>query len=428
MNRAIKHSLLALVLAGSPLAAPAQTIAIVGGTVETVSAAGSIANGTVLIRDGRIVAVGAGIDIPADAERIDARGKIVTPGLIDPVSTIGLSEVSLEASTVDTVAADDRFGAALDAADAFNPRSMLIPVNRIEGVTRAIVTPQGVTGGVIAGRSAAVNFGDLERPVDRRHVAVHALFGEAGAAESGGARTAALARLREALAEARDYGQNRRAWEQAGRRDYGLHHHDLEALQPVLQGALPLVVRAERASDIVALIGLAEEYDVRLVVVGGAEAWMVAKRLAAARVPVILNPLANLPSSFESLGATLENAARLAAAGVEFAFSPDSTGGGSHNARNMTQSAGIAVANGLDWQAGLAAVTANPARIYGLEDLGQLQPGFVADVVIWDGDPLEVTSFPDAVYIGGKAMPMESRHTLLRDRYIRLLKLGGAGS
>ena len=428
MSCSMKHSLLALVLAGSPLAAPAQTIAIVGGTVETVSAAGSIANGTVLIRDGRIVAVGAGIDIPADAERIDARGKIVTPGLIDPVSTIGLSEVSLEASTVDTVTADDRFGAALDAADAFNPRSMLIPVNRIEGVTRAIVAPQGVTGGVIAGRSAAVNFGDLEQPVDRRHVAVHALFGEAGAAETGGARTAALARLREALAEARDYGQNSRAWEQAGRRDYGLHHYDLEALQPVLRGALPLVVRAERASDIVALIELAEEHEVRLVVVGGAEAWMVANRLATARVPVILNPLANLPQSFESLGATLENAARLAAAGVEFAFSPDSTGGGSHNARNMTQSAGIAVANGLDWQAGLAAVTANPARIYGLEDLGQLQPGFVADVVIWDGDPLEVTSFPDAVYIGGTAMPMESRHTLLRDRYIRLLKLGGAGS
>lgn len=428
MNRVVRHGLLALALAASPSAALAASIAIVGGTVETASAAGSIQNGTVLIRDGRIVAVGAGVEIPADAERIDARGKIVTPGLVDPHSTIGLAEISLEESTLDTNVSSGRFGASLDAADAFNPRSVLVPVNRIEGVTRAIATPGSVAGGVIAGRSAAVNLGDPDRPVDRRHVAVVALFGEAGAAQAGGARTAALAQLREALAEARDYGQHRRAWEQAGRRDYGLHHYDLEALQPVLRGELPLVVRAQRASDVVALIELAAEHGVRLVIVGGAEAWMVADRLAAARVPVILNPLANLPQSFESLGATLENAARLAAAGVLIAFGPDGAGGGSHNARNLTQSAGIAVANGLDWQAGLAAVTANAARIYGLEDVGQLQPGFAADVVIWDGDPLEVTSYPDAVYINGEAVPMVSRHTLLRDRYLKRLKLGGAGS
>lgn len=428
MRRVTGYGALALALALliSSLPVNASNIAIIGGTVETASAVGTIANGTVLIRDGRIVAVGADIDIPADAERIDARGKIVTPGLMDPVSSLGLAEVSLEARTVDTVVDNDRYGAALDAADAFNPRSVLIPVNRIDGVTRAIATPARVAGGVIAGRSAAVNLGDLEQPVDRRHVAVHAMFGEAGAAQVGGARTAALARLREGLSEARDYSRNRVAWEQAGRRAYGLHHYDLEALQPVLRGELPLVVSAERASDIVALLGLAAEYEVRLVVVGGAEAWLVSDRLAAAGVPVIMNPLANLPHSFETLAATLENAARLAAAGVEIAFAPGSTGGSSHNARNLTQGAGIAVANGLPWQEALAAITANPARIFGLEDVGQLQPGFVADVVIWDGDPLEVTSYPDAVYINGKAMPMESRHTLLRDRYIKRLNLGGA--
>ena len=424
MRRAwILLGVLAPAIAASPTAANAGTLAIVGGTVETASPAGRIPDGTVLIRDGRIVAVGAAIDIPAGAEIVDARGKIVTPGFMDPVSTIGLSEVSLEPSTVDTNVANDRFGASLDAADAFNPRSMLIPVNRIDGVTRAVVTPVGVAGGVIVGRSAAVNFGDAAAAVDRRHVAVHAMFGEAGAAQAGGARTAAFARLREALGDARDFGQNRRAWEQAGRRDYGLHHHDLEALQPVLRGELPLVVHVERASDIVALIELADEFGVRLIVTGGAEAWMVADRLAAAGVPVIINALANLPHSFESLGATLENAARLAAAGVTVAFGPDSTGGGSHNSRNLGQSAGVAVANGLPWQVGLAAITANPAHIYGLEDVGQLQPGFVADVVIWDGDPLEVTSYPDAVYINGRAMPMESRHTLLRDRYLELLNL-----
>ncbi|HRP35679.1 MAG TPA: amidohydrolase family protein [Gammaproteobacteria bacterium] len=409
-----------LLLALSPLRA--ETIAIIGGIIETASPAGRIENGTVLIRDGRIVAVGRDIAVPSEATRVNAQGRIVTPGLVDPVSTIGLAEVSLEPSSVDTSVANDRFGAALDAADAFNPRSMLVPVNRIEGVTRAVVTPAAVAGSVIAGRSAAVNFIDTEQPVDRRHVAVVAGLGEGGAAQAGGARTAALAQLREALAEARDYGRNKRAWEQGARRNYRLGVFDLEALQPVLRGELPLAVKAERASDIVALLELAAEHEVRLVVVGGAEAWLVADRLAAAGVPVILNPFANLPQRFETLGATLENAARLEAAGVEFAFS--SPMGGSHNARNLGQGAGVAVANGLPWRTGLEAITANPARIWGLERVGQLQPGFDADVVIWDGDPLEVTSFPDAVYIKGRAVPMVSRQTLLRDRYLKLLSLG----
>ena len=411
-------SLLAMLLAGAVLALPARAelIAITGGTVETVSAAGRIEAGTVLIRDGRIAAVGAEIEIPAGATVIDARGKVVTPGLIDPLSTIGLAEVSLEPSTVDTRVEDDRFTVALDAADAFNPRSVLVPVNRIEGITRAVVAPDRVSGSVIAGRSAAVNLVDTERPVDRRHVAVHASFGEGGAGLAGGARTVALARLREALSEAQDYGRHREAWERAGRRDYRLHHFDLEALQAVLRGDLPLAVAAERASDIRGLLGLAGEHGLRLVIVGGAEAWMVAGELADAGVAVILDPLVNLPARFEMLGARIDNAALLSAAGVEVAFA--SLSGESHNARNLSQAAGVAVAHGLDWHAGLEALTAGPARIWGLEGIGRLEAGYEADVVIWDGDPLEVTSHPDAVFIKGRAVPMESRQTLLRDRYL----------
>jgi imidazolonepropionase-like amidohydrolase len=411
----------AVLLALVPLAGHAQSIAIVGGTVETASAAGSIPGGTVLIRDGRIVAVGAEVEIPPGATRIDAGGKVVTPGLVDPFSSIGVSEISLEPSTVDTTVGNDRFGAALDAADAFNPRSVLIPVNRVEGITRAIVVPGSVTGGVVAGRSAAVNLGDLDRPIDRRQVAVHVTLGEGGAAQVGGARTAALARLREALSEARDFSRNRAAWERAGRRDYLLNHFDLEALQPVLVGELPLSVRVDRASDIAVLLDLAAEFGVRAIIIGGAEAWMVADRLAASRVPVVLDAVVNLPLRFETVGATLDNAARLHAAGVEIAFSTPM--GRGHNSRNITQGAGVAVANGLPWQAGLVAVTAAPARIHGLERVGQLQPGFDADVVIWDGDPLEVTSYPDAVFIMGRAISMESRQTLLRDRYMELLGL-----
>lgn len=422
MIRVSRIGILAVLLGMSPL--QAATVAITGATVHTASDAGTIEDGTVLIRDGRIVAVGQGIEIPEDATQVDARGKFVTPGLIDPLSYIGLVEVSLEPVSADNAVAHDRFGAVLDAADAINANSVLIPVNRIEGVTRAIVAPASTVGGVISGRSAAINLGDAEQPVDRRHVAVHAVFGEAGAVESGNSRLAALARLREALGEAKDYGQHRQAWEGAGRRDYRLSHYDLEALQPVLRRELPLVVAVHRASDIRAMLALAAEYEIRLIVAGGAEAWMVAGPLAAAGVPVILDPLDNLPSRFESLGATLENAARLHAAGVKLAFSVAVTASRSHNARNLSQGAGVAVANGLPWEAGLAALTSSTARIFGLEGIGQLQPGFEADVVIWDGDPLELTSYPDAVYIKGRAVPMVSRHTLLRDRYMERLKLG----
>lgn len=403
-----------LVLAGG--GAQAQVIAITGGAVETASPAGMIPEGTVLVRDGRIVAVGAEVEIPAGATVIDARGKVVTPGLFDPYSSFGLAEVTLEPDSVDTRVDNDRFNAVLDAGDAFNPRSVLVPVNRIEGITRAIVFPARVSGSVISGQAAAVNLGDTQQPVDRRHVAVYALFGEAGASQAGGARTAALAQLREALAEARDYGRNKAAWERRDRRDYRLNHYDLEALQPVLHGEARLAVLAHQASDIATLLDLAGEFDLELVIVGGAEAWLVADRLAAAGVPVLLDPLSNLPARFEMRGARIDNAARLAEAGVEFAFA--SLGGASHNARNLSQAAGVAVAHGLPWQAGLVALTAAPARIFGLEGVGQLQPGFEADVVVWDGDPLNVTSYPDAVLIKGAAIPMESRQTLLRDRYL----------
>src|SRR5690606_9707290 len=192
---------------------------------------------------------------------------------------------------------------------------------------------------------------------------------------------------REALQDARDYGQNRRAFESASRYAYALSRPDLEALQPVLAGELPLVVDVERAADIEAVLRLAEDFDLDVIIQGGAEAWLVADELAAADVPVILNPLQHLPFSFEQIASTLEHAAKLHAAGVTIAFSQ----GESHNARNVKQAAGIAVANGLPWTAALEALTVNAASIFGVENYGRLAPGFDADVVIWDGDPLEVT-------------------------------------
>lgn len=397
-------------------AAHAQTYAITGGTIYTLGPAGKIEHGTVLIKDGRVAAVGSDVSIPADAERIDATGKIVTPGIFDPQSQFGVVEVSAVESTRDA-SQNTYFSAAFDVASAINPRSVLIPVNRIAGVTRAVVAPDGSSEKhVITGRGAVIDLGSTTGFIHKNPAAMFALLGEAGARHAGGSRAAALLKLAEALQDARDYASHRDDYAENQRRDYALSRLDLAALIPVVEGREPLVVEVNRASDIEAALHLAQEYGLHLIVSGGAEAWMVADKLAAAHVPVLLDPLQDLPSRFESLGATLHNAARLQQAGVLIAFATGDT----HNARNVTQTAGNAVAYGLPWIDALKAIMLNPAKIYGVADrVGTLAPGKVADVVIWNGDPLEVTTFADQVFIAGRKMPMVSRQTLLRDRYMK---------
>lgn len=412
------------ILACATVASATTTYAITGGTVHTLGAAGTIEHGTVLIRDGKIAAVGSDIAIPPDAERIDASGKIVTPGIFDPESQFGVVEIDAVKETRDAAVEGTRFGAAFDVAQAINPRSVLFPVNRIAGVTRAMAAPAvGAGSHVIAGRGAIIDLGATEGFIHKDPAAMFAALGETGARLAGGSRAAALLQLREALQDARDYADNRSAWEQNRRRAYAPSRLDLEALQPVLRGDEPLVAKVNRASDIEAALRLAREFGLKLIVSGGSEAWMVADQLAAARVPVLLNPLENLPDHFETLGATLENAARLQRAGVLIAFATGDT----HNARNVTQAAGNAVANGLPHGAALAALMLNPAKIYGVDDrLGSLAPGKTADVVVWSGDPLELSTVADAVFIAGNPIPMESRQTLLRDRYLQQLRGQGA--
>jgi imidazolonepropionase-like amidohydrolase len=400
------------------VSAQAEVIAITGGKVHTLGEQGTLETATVLVRDGRIEAVGTDVSIPDGARHIDASGKVVTPGIIDAHGQIGIVEISGAQQSVDSASGERRFTASFDITDAINPNSVLIPVNRIEGVTRAVVAPTHTGNGtLIAGRGAII---DLAHPTDfvtRSPAAMYASLGETGARLHGGSRGTALLHLREAFEDARDYTANRAAFERRDRREYLLGRLDLEALQPVLQGEMPFVLQVHRASDIRSALRLAEEYGLRLVILGGAEAWRVADAIAEAGVPVLLDPLQNLPGSFESLGSTLENAARLHAAGVEFAFASGRT----HNARNMTQAAGNAVAHGLPWEAAFEAITLGPARIWGLEDrIGRLAPGMDADVVVWDGDPLEVTSYADHVFIRGIEVPMQSRHTRLRDRYMDL--------
>lgn len=408
--------LLAGLLAGLVLAAApalAETVVITGATIHTLGSQGTIKNGTVVIENGRIKAVGANVAAPAGARTINGQGKVVTPGLFDSLSRIGLVEIGAVQGTADASVDDDRITAAFNAADALNPRSVLIPVNRIEGLTRIVAAPQ--TGeSLIAGQGAVIHLGGPGDFIVRSPVAMFAVLGESGAGLAGGSRAAAILRLREALQDAKDYAANRKAFEAGNRREYALSRLDLEALIPVVRGEMPLVVNVNRASDIEAALRLAKELSLKLILSSVNEGWMVADQIAAAKVPVLVSPLDNLPGSFENLGATLENAARLHKAGVTVAF----MSGDAHNARNIKQGAGNAVAYGMPWEAALAAMTSVPARIWGISDrYGTLEPGKDADVVIWDGDPLELTTFPVAVFIRGKEMPMTSRQLELRDRY-----------
>jgi imidazolonepropionase-like amidohydrolase len=408
--RAVINFLAGILLATCALA---ETVVITGATIHTMGPQGTIQNGTIVIENGKVRAVGAAVPVPASARRIDARGKIVTPGLFDSFSQIGLVEIGAVEDTVETHADDDRVTAAFRTVDALNPRSMLIPVNRIEGLTRVVAAPEAGRS-LIAGQGAVIDLGGPGDYVIRPSVAMFAVLGEAGAQRSGQSRADAMLRLREALHDALDYAANRKAYDQGDRRQYSLSRLDLEALAPVARGELPLVVTVNQAADIEATLRLGRELKLKLILAGVAEGWRVARQIADARVPVLVNPLIDLPASFESLDATLENAARLHKAGVTVAFMT----GEAHNSRNIRQAAGNAVAYGLPWDAALAAMTSVPARIWGIADrYGTLEPGKDADVVIWDGDPLELTSFPTAVFIRGREMPRTSRQIELRDRY-----------
>ncbi len=408
-----------MVLTFTLFAAPAaaQTIAIEGGRVHTMRGA-PIENGTVLIRDGRIVAVGTDVNVPAGARRIDARGKQVTPGFIESGTAIGLVEVGAVAGSVDhtltqTPAVRDQIRAGFNIADGLNPQSTVIPVTRIAGITTAVSRP---SGGLISGQGVVMDLDGrtVSDMLIRSPIAMWGRLGEGAGGVLGGTRPGATMRLREVLEDARIYPQRRGDYDRGATREYAATRLDLEALQPVLNRQIPLVIEAHRASDIIGAIRIAQDYNLRLIIEGATEGWMVAEDLARADVPVVIRVLENLPGNFERLGARYENAALLRQAGVQVIL----TSGDTHNARNLRQEAGNAVAYGLPHAEALRAVTLYPAQLWGLQDYGSLEAGKIANVVVWDGDPLEIMTPVANVLIRGREIPLVSRQTQLRDRYL----------
>lgn len=404
-------ALAALSLAAVP--ARAQAIAITGGTVHPVSGA-PIEHGTVLIRDGRIVAVGADVAIPADARRVDARGKVVTPGLIHASSNLGLLEVESIDATDETDVEGD-VTPAFDVSAGLNPDNVRIPVARLEGVTSAIALPGG---GFVAGQAAWIGLlGDRREDLLRRAgVATLANLGPAAKGAGAGARARGLARLERLLDDAAEYERRRADFRRNAIQPLSAPAEELEALLPVIRGERPLYVAVDSERDIRNALRLAAARKLRLVLLGAAEGWKLAPEIAHAGVPVVVNAFQNVPR-FDHLGARWDNAALLAEGGAAVVITEGETGG----PRNLRWAAGHAVRNGLPWARALEAVTLAPARALGVADAaGSLEPGKLADVVVWSGDPFEYASRADLVLIGGQEVPQESRQAELLERYRRL--------
>ena len=420
MNNSTLRSALGAIAALSVAASvgSAQTIAITNAKVYPVSSA-PIQNGTVLLRDGKIVAVGANVTIPANAQRIDASGKWVTPGLINAGTQLGLVEIGQVADTRNATARGrNNISAAFTVWEGLNTQSVLIAPARREGVTNVVIMPGGQN--LVSGQAAILTLVD-GMPTDMVMRTPVAMVAQVQSPEGAGttARGELMMRLRELLEDTKAYMRNRAAYERAETREFAASRLDLQAMIPVVEGRLPLLIAADKATDIDAALRLAKENDLKIMIGGGAEAWMVADKLAAARVPVLTGAMNNIPGSFTQLGTNQENAGLLRRAGVTVIVIGNGPGDEeSFNVRNIKQEAGNAVAYGMSWDDALRAVTLTPAEVFGVADrIGSLQAGRDANVVIWSGDPFEFTSVPEHVFVRGREYLQPDRQQMLTDRY-----------
>ncbi len=413
---------LATLLASAAIAlsapAAAQSFVVTNATVAAGDGSEPIESGYVVVENGKVAAIGSGTpssNLPA----IDANGAWVTPGIFATVTSLGLWDVGAVSESNDTRAGGAPFSAALDVAPVINPSSQHILVHRASGITRA-ATVTLPSSSIFGGQGAVIDLGaDPDSVTQARAFQVVAL-GEYGGRIAGGSRVATHTLLRAALREA---SANRTATSADIRSDdVLLTRFDAAALAPVARGEQPLYVYVERASDIRSTLALTREFPkLDLVLVGASEGWLVANEIAAACVPVIADGLDDLPANFEELAATQSNIGRMVKAGVKVALNAAAM----ENPRNLNQYAGNLVAltripgaDGLSWGQAFAAITSVPASISGMGGkAGVLAPGAMGDLVIWDGDPLEVGSMPVRVYIDGIEQPLDSHQSRLRERY-----------
>ena len=398
MNNKILIYLIALLLSLNCLS---EEILLKNATIHTATNQGSLENSDILIRDGYIVRIGENIS-SSSAIVVNLSGKEVSPGLIAPLSQLGIVEIGLVPETRDDTS--NIYSAGLSIDSAFNPSSTLIPYNLTGGVTLTLTSPS--SSGLFSGMTSVFSLsGSLEESLVASNIALSANI-------SGGedSKAAKILLLEDSLDIASSMW---RAWSPLPKNSY-YSLRDLRAIKRVLKREIPLVVKANRASDILALIDLSKRKNIDLVIFGAAEGWRVAQQIASAKVPVIIQPIDNIPHSFNELGARLDNAYLLHSKGVKILISSPET----HNSYLSRQGAGIAVSYGLPWKEALKGLTKNISEVFKLNKRGAIQEGYIADIIIWDGDPLEVTSFVDGVYLSGKKYPVENRSMRLKERYL----------
>ncbi|MBZ5706686.1 MAG: amidohydrolase family protein [Acidobacteriia bacterium] len=434
-------SLLTLCFSLSITADSQQTVVLKGGKLLTITH-GVIENGVLVMANGKITAVGAAgsVTVPTDARVMDVSGMTVYPGLIDSETDLGLTEISAEQSTNDLVELSDEIMPHMHVYDAFHAESQLIPVTRLNGITNAIVAPD--SRDTLPGQDSFIQLDgksaqemllvrDIAMPLNftgdqRRNQSFER-------AKFPFTRMGMAAQLRQAFLDAQDYAQHWADYEKKKAeaenkptpdKDKGKDKKQppappkrdlkLEALLPYLQGKKPIVLAAEGPSDLETAVGLAREFNLKFVLNHISHSQPVLDYVAGLKVPVIVGPIYEEPKPEERYDAVYSLPAQLYKRGVKIVFASDEA----HNARNLPYQAGYAVAFGLPYDEALKAITLNPAEIWGVADrLGSLDVGKTANVVVANGDPLDVRTDVKQVFIEGRQIPMTSRQTWLRDQY-----------
>jgi imidazolonepropionase-like amidohydrolase len=426
--RACTLLLAALTLAGlsaSGQVAPRETLAIVRAKAYLNPGQAPVENATIVIVNGRVVAAGVAVQVPHGTRTIDAMGRIVTPGLMNSDSQMGLVETGT-ADTTDAAVTTGRFGSAFDVRYALNPNSTLLPVARADGLTRAIVLPTGSASAPFNGLGAVLRLSEGPNILDVPGAAMVVEVGGMVVPKSGGSRSAQWMSIRSALEEARqlaspDGSHGRKPQGPAGEDAApagALSRTNLDALLPVIERRIPLVILASRESDLREAVAVVDDYKIRVVLIGAEEGWRVADLLASRHIPVVLDPFASTPATYDQMGASLDNAALLDRAGVVISFKAAFVHVSYNAGIAIRIGAGVAVANGLPWAHALMALTVNPAKTWGIDDhYGTLQPGQEADLVLWDGDPFEPVSAPVLLLIQGRQISLDTRQRALERRY-----------
>ena len=371
--------------------------------------------GNVLIEDNKISRVSSS-NMRGD-KVIDATGKILTPGIIATDTDIGIVEIGALSVTRDD--SSDLYQIGFSIYDAFNPNSVLIPWNRSNGITSAMTLPQN-TDSPIGGLGS---FFVLDSNIEVSGIKDNVMIGRVGGSGSK-SRSETFAVIEDLL----EFASSLNLKDMESYKDIAdligdspiaesmdLHPRDIKALYNLVNNDLPLIINANRASDLLKLIDLKLKYDLNLIIMGAQEAGLVADKIAKNNIPLIINPINNIPESFDELAANIELAAYLEKKGITLMFNAPR----SHNFHLIRQGAGVAVANGMSYAGALRALTSSPVEVFNLGDRGEIVAGKVADLIIWDADPLEPSSMPEKVFINGKDIDLTSRMTRLTDRYIK---------